>query len=145
MQYKTVLKKNGKNFDPFVHEESEHMLEVTKYFYVLPARAPWTKNHLLVVPRRKIVLLNELTKRELDLGMELINKWDKLLHKHHKDVTLVLKDGYLGGQSEKSIQHLHFHLVPDCAVMPRTNNDLTREFFDDEKYTKITNELKKKF
>ena len=71
------------------------MLEVTEYFYVLPARAPWTKDHILIVPKKKIVLLNELTRKEPDHGMELISKWDKLLHKCHTDVTLVLKDGKL--------------------------------------------------
>ena len=95
MQYKNVLKKKGKKFDPFVHEHEEHMLEVTKHFYVLPARAPRTKDHILIVPRKKIVLLNELTKKELDQGIELINKRDKLLHKHYTDITLVLKDGKL--------------------------------------------------
>lgn len=145
MQYKTILKKKWKKFDPFVHEHAEHMLEVTKYFYVLPARAPWTQDHILIVPRKKIVLLNELTKRELDYGIELISKWDKLLHKHHTDVTLVLKDGYMGGKSEKSIQHLHFHLVPDCAVTAKTNGDDNREFYADDEYTKIVNALKKKF
>ena len=144
MQYKTVLKNKWKKFDPFAHEHAEHMLEVTDYFYVLPARAPWTKDHILIVPKKRIVLLNELTKKELDHAIELINKWDKMLHKHHTDVTLVLKDGKLWGKSEKSIQHLHFHLVPDCAVVAKINGDDNREFFSDDKYTKIANALKKK-
>jgi len=68
------------------------MLEVTEYFFVIPARAPFTKDHLLIVPKRKVILLNELLKKELNEAMLLISKRDKILHKHHTDVTLILKD-----------------------------------------------------
>ena len=63
------------------------------YMYIIPARAPYVEDHLLIIPRRHVTLLQELTHEELQSLHALIDKWATKLHTKHKDVNLLLRDG----------------------------------------------------
>ena len=82
-----------KHICPFCSEEKETMLEESKYFYVIPARAQYCVDHILIVPKRHICLLKSLNHEELEEMMDLINKWDNKLRKHYKNISLLLRDG----------------------------------------------------
>jgi diadenosine tetraphosphate (Ap4A) HIT family hydrolase len=76
----------------------------------------------------------------------LIEVWTIRLHKIHKDVNLLLRDWLVWWNTQKSINHLHFHLIPDCPIWAEWNLYWEeREFFDDEKYIDITKNIKNKF
>lgn len=92
-RYIEVLKKfEEKHFCPFCNEKKEDILENRKYFYVIPARAQYCKDHILIVPKRHVCLLKSLEHKELLQMFELVDKWDKKLRKYHKNISLLLRD-----------------------------------------------------
>lgn len=115
MRYITVVRKLEKTHTcPFCHEKPEHILEEGKYFLVLPARAPYTKHHLVIVPKRHVNLLATLTHKEILEMYRLVDIRTRKLHTKHKDVSLLLRDGLVKDPLiNKSVNHLHFHLLPD--------------------------------
>lgn len=144
MEYHQALKKMNKTFCPFCNERPENIVEISNNFYILIPRAPYVKDHLLVVPRRHICFLNELKNREAKEMYDLIEKWTLLLHKKHKDVNLLLRDWLVWWVSEKSINHLHFHLIPDCPIWNEKSKE-NRIFLSEKEYKKETDKLRAKF
>ena len=134
MKYITVVKKNEKEHHcPFCHEKSENMIEKGKYFYVIPARAPYTKDHLLIVPKRHVNTLITLSHAELLEMHKLVDKRAKKLHTKYKVIN-------------KSVNHLHFHLLPNIGVHIQTPKQAdSRQRIEDKAYTKLATTTKKRF
>jgi diadenosine tetraphosphate (Ap4A) HIT family hydrolase len=146
MKYIDILNKFGKCYDPFLHIQKEEIVDESKNFFVIAARSPYIKNHLLIIPKRKVFLIWELNSTEKEEMRELLEKWTKNLHKKHKDVNLLLRDGLTVWNIWKSINHLHFHLIPDCSIWAENTLRVSeRERLDDDNYIKITKKIKKDF
>lgn len=144
MEYEKALKQFNKTFCPFCNEKPENIIEISNYFYILVSRAPYTQDHIIIVPRRHICLLSDLKNKETKEMFDLIEKRTTLLHKKHKDVNLLLRDWLIWGLSNKSINHLHFHFIPDCPVYSEKNTE-KREFLSDQEYIKQTNMIRNRF
>ena len=93
MQYHEALQTLGKDFDPFLHIKKEEIVDETENFLVIPARAPYIENHLLIIPKKKIYVLNEMSHNEHIEMFELLEIRNIKLHKNHDDVNLLLRDG----------------------------------------------------
>ena len=148
MKYISVIKKLEKSHHcPFCHEKKENMIEIGKYFYVIPARAPYTKNHLLIVPKRHANTLITLSHAELLEMNKLVDKRAKKLHTKYKDVSLLLRDGLVTDKIiNKSVNHLHFHLLPNTGVHIQTIKQAdNRQRIEDTEYTKLAQSIKKTF
>lgn len=128
---------------PFCNLKEDYILEKWKHFTVILARAPYVKNHLLIVPNRHLIRMKEIKSDERKTLVPLIEKWTKNLEKIHKEVNLLLRDGVANWILGKSIDHLHFHLIPDCEIFSK-NSWSQREVFSDSKLVKKTLELKKR-
>lgn len=144
MEYNKALKQFNKTFCPFCNEKPENIIEINNYFYIPSPRAPYTKDHLLVVPRRHICFLGELKNKESKEMYDIIEKRTDRLHKKHKDVNLLLRDWLVWWKSLKSINHLHFHLIPDCAIYS-DNNSENRIFLSEKDYGLLTKKIRTKF
>lgn len=146
-KYIDVLKKiEKKHICPFCNEKKEHMLECKKHFYVMPARSPYTKDHLLIIPKRHVYLLQGLTPEELKELFDLLAKWDKKLHTQHKNISLLLRDGMSKKIIGKSINHLHFNLIPDHEVhVMSLKAAKDRNFYNDKNFTKIADDMRTRF
>lgn len=143
MKYYEALRQLWKDFDPFIHITEEEVIDETELFFVIPARAPYVPDHLLIIPKRKVYVLKNMTSEERLEMYELIDKWATKLHKKHKDVNLLLRDWLVWQTSWKSVNHLHFHLIPDCEITTEelfANGD--REFFSDEEYISLTQNIR---
>ncbi len=146
MQYHEALQTLGKNFDPFLHIKKDEIIDETENFLVIAARAPYIENHLLIVPKKKIYVLKELDHREQVEMFQLLEDWNLRLHQNHADVNLLLRDGLVGWNTQKSVNHLHFHLIPDCPIWAEGGlNGEGREWFDDDEYINITKNIRDKF
>jgi len=145
--YIEVLKKfEKKHFCPFCNEQKQNMLEVKKYFYVIPARAQYCEDHILIVPKRHVCLLKALKKEELEEMMKLLYKWDNKLRKYYKNISLLLRDGISKEKIWKSVNHLHFHIIPDHTVYVMKDKDSeNREFYDNKTYKELAEKMRKKF
>lgn len=144
MKYDDYLLKVLKDECPFCSTEKEYIIEKDKHFTVLLARAPYTKDHLLIVPNRHLVRLREIQPEEWWTLVPLIEKRISKLEKAHKEVNLLLRDGESNWVIWKSIDHLHFHLIPDIPIYSVTSW-LWRNFFSDFLMKKFTSEFKKKY
>lgn len=93
MKYHDIVAHNIKyNLCPFCAMPKEFILEQSDFFFVTLARAPYTENHLLIIPNRHVVLFNDLSWEEVQNLMQLVSKRNKKLHKKHSDVNLLLRD-----------------------------------------------------
>lgn len=90
MQYTEFSKKNKS--DPFLHPEKDTIIEQTDHMFVLPNRAPYADDHLLIVPKRSVHLFKSLSKKEQEEMWHLIEKRTYKLHTKHKHVAVLLKD-----------------------------------------------------
>ncbi len=129
---------------PFCDMPAYQILEKKKWMIVTPARAPYHAHHILIVPQRHVYLLQELSKKEQEELFAMAKKWAKRLHTKHDDVVLYMKDSRIWWPALKSVDHLHFHLIPDCPFGANVGNS-DRPFFDAKTFTKIIAKIKKAF
>ena len=113
--YQALAREHKAHICPFCSLRPEEILDETKYIYVTPSRAPYASDHVLVIPKRHEIWMKDLRPKELEELFKIIEKRTILLHKKHKDVDVLLKDCSVG--KIRTIQHLHFHLIPDYVLM----------------------------
>lgn len=140
MKYDDYLLKVLKDECPFCDVNKDYIVEKWKYFTVILARAPYTKDHLLIVPNRHFVHLREITPEEWESLIVVIEKWTKKLEKIHKEINILLRDWVANWVVWKSIDHLHIHLIPDHQVY--SSIWPWRAIFSDYQLVKKTKEFK---
>ncbi|MEI7562589.1 MAG: HIT family protein [bacterium] len=144
MKYCDALKQEREqHICPFCSLPPQHIIQESDFFYVTLARAPYVPHHILIVPKTHKIRMKDLSHDELDNLFDLIEKWTILLHAQHKNVDLFLKDCVVG-ETGKTIEHLHFHLIPDCQLVT-ANGGEEREFLDDQSYGNYIIEIKETF
>ena len=131
---------------PFCNMNNEKALDETANFYVVLARAPYVKDHILIISKRHVTFLNELTKEEQQEMWELVNTRNTFMQKGHEGTSILLRDTHAKGISWKSIEHLHAHVIPNCRIGTIDGNGQDdRHFFDREEYLALTHDLKNRF
>ena len=130
---------------PFCNLRADWILEEWKLFSVILSKAPYTENHLLIIPNRHFVLLDEMTENELNDLVYLIKKWMKNLKQIYDEVNLIYKDGIVWGSIWKTVDHFHVHLVPKIHIPVRElDTQWERQIYSDMQIAKKTKELKNK-
>ncbi len=116
---------------------------------VIPARAPYSKDHILIIPKRHVNMLTTLNHAELLEMHKLIDIRAKKLHKKYKGVNLLLRDGLTKDQIiKKSVNHLHIHLLANVGVhieSQKKQSPENRKWLEDKAYTKLAQTMKKTF
>ena len=140
MKYNDYLLKVLKNECPFCNMNKDYIIEKWRYFSVILARAPYVKDHLLIVPNRHLIRLWEITSEEWESLIKVIEKWTKKLEKIHREVNILLRDWVAFWIVWKSIDHLHIHLIPDHQV--HSSIWPWRSIFSDYQLIKNTKEFK---
>ena len=144
MKYSEIYAYNiAHNLCPFCSLPENFYLEKSEYFSVTYARAPYTKDHLLIIPNRHVVLFNSLSHEEVRNLMDLVSKWTEILHKEHTDIALLLRDWFIWGSWWKSVDHMHFHLIPDVEVWSIHWCWPSREYLSEKELLKHIAEVKK--
>jgi len=127
---------------PFCELEKSEILKQNKHAILTLAKAPYTKDHLLVLPKKHVFKLNDLTKEEKD-ALEALEYYAlKKLHKKHKNVSVLYREGNKK-QVGKSIDHMHYHIIPNMQIGSRDINWRKRKVYSDKEYVKRIKELKK--
>ncbi len=112
MMYQNFLRNLRKNKNrPFDNFEKKFIIIKNRYAFLTPARAPYVKDHLLILPKRHLLTLGELKEKEKKAIFDLIMEGIKILEKKYPAVQMEYKEGDLLS-ARKSIPHLHFHLIP---------------------------------
>ena len=146
MKYQDIVTQNLKyHLCPFCEMPLEFVLEKSDFFFVSMARAPYTTNHLLIIPLRHVVLFNDLSSEEVQDLMSLVSKWNQKLHTQHTDVNLLLRDGFIWGSIGKSVDHLHFHLIPDLPIGHEERSGEDRQYLDEKQFLQLIQQAHKDF
>ncbi len=129
---------------PFCPEQREAVLEEGKFCFVAPARAPYTEDHLLIIPKRHLIFFHELSPEELEEFMIVMQRRSAKLHTRHEAINLLLRDSTIEGKIGKSVDHLHFHLLPTLSVDTK-HSQPDRKFFSDLEYLAELERIKSLF
>jgi len=127
---------------PFCDLNKNEIIKQNKYAILTLAKAPYTKDHLLVVPKKHVLKLNKLSKKQKQALEKLIYYAMKKLHKKYKNVTILYREGNKK-EVGKSINHVHYHLIPNMQIGSKDINWRKRKIYSEEDYVKNIKELKK--
>lgn len=91
-------------------QKHHELYEENGVFLTVPAYA-YVDGHLLVIPRRHVRSVKELTAVEWETMRKLFYLAKKMIRKVHgvKGMQIVQKDG---AAAQSTVEHLHFHCIP---------------------------------
>lgn len=86
-----------------IHEENGIMLTINTFAYI--------DGHMMIIPRRHIRSVKELTATEWETVRKMMYIAKKLIRRVHgaKGMQFVQKDGV---DAQSTVEHLHFHAIP---------------------------------
>lgn len=95
------------------HDETQKRHEIYEengIYVTVPAYA-YVDGHLLVIPRRHVRSVKELTPEEWETMRKMFYVAKKMIRETHgiKGMQIVQKDGV---EAQSTVEHLHFHCVP---------------------------------
>ncbi len=128
---------------PFCNLTKPEILRQNKYAILTLAKAPYTKDHLLVVPKHHHIKINSLSKDEKDAMEKLIYYGMRKLHKKYKNVTVLYREGNKK-EVGKSIDHAHYHLIPNMQIGTKDINWRKRKIWDEKTYIQKIKAMKKR-
>ena len=95
----------------FCNPEKQLIVSESKNCYVIANKYPYATGHLLVLPKRHINSITELTKKEREELFDLIDfsviALKQVLKPHGYNIG-----SSVGKVAGESIHHLHFHVLP---------------------------------
>lgn len=140
MLYQNYLKKL--KVCPFCHLIEEDIIKQNNSAVLTLSKAPYTQDHLLVIPKKHYLKLESLSKKQKEDIEKLIYYAMKKLHKKYKNVTILYREGNKK-EVGKSINHLHYHLIPNMKIGKHDINWKERKIFSECEYIEKIKELKK--
>jgi ATP adenylyltransferase len=125
---------------PFCNRIKHRTLVDNEYAILTYAQAPYHKYHLIVVPKRHVDHIKDLSWDENICIMALLVNAIKILDKiGHDDCAIVAKDG----RSPRSIGHTHYHIIPSGVIEDISINNEVRKMLTDDEEESLRKELKK--
>ncbi len=126
---------------PFCNEIGNRPVVERKHAMLTYALAPYHKHHLLVVPHRHVLSIDDLAKEEESEIEELQRVGLNLLRKlGYENITLMVREGKV--QENKSIAHTHFHIVPYVQIGDLNHFGEQRRVLSHEEIQALLSELK---
>jgi diadenosine tetraphosphate (Ap4A) HIT family hydrolase len=139
MKYTDFLKTLKKC--PFCDTKKSRILIENNKAFLTYALAPYHKYHLLVVPKRHIESIKDLTLDENVCVMALIATSIKALSNiGHNDCTVLVRDGQALGKSIK--HHLHCNIIPGGEIEDVSINAKVRKLLSKKEEKSLIQELK---
>lgn len=138
MFYRSYLKKM--TGCPFCKAKDRIFISKTTA-YLTYSKAPYHKDHLLIIPKRHIESFFDLTKKEDEDIRQLIKIGAKILKKlKYNNFTVLVREG---DDSNKSIKHLHYHLIPNNRIGDLDHLGRSRKILSEEAVKKLSLKIKK--
>jgi len=120
--------------------EREKILE-NKTAYLTFALAPYHPDHLLVVPKRHVEHILDITEEEMKDIDDLQKKgWMLLKHFWYKSVSFIVREG---DQSGRSVTHIHYHIIPEVRLGDLDHKGDDRKILDPQEITDLLEKFKK--
>lgn len=116
IKYKDFLQKQEAAAGPcpFCTISEDIVIARTEEAYLTLALAPYNKNHLLIIPTRHVKHIFDVTAEE-HLAIRVLEKkaWELLKKLGHTGVSFVVREGKSSGGT---VEHLHYHVIPDTRL-----------------------------
>jgi diadenosine tetraphosphate (Ap4A) HIT family hydrolase len=116
MKYKDFLKRQESDAGPcpFCTIKDDIVIARNDAAYITLALAPYNRDHLLIIPNRHVMHIFDVTAEE-HLAIRLLEKkaWDMLKAMGHTGVSFVVREGRSAGGT---VEHLHYHAIPDTRL-----------------------------
>lgn len=90
------------------------ILDETRYFYVIPALGSIVEGYILIISKRHVNSMSELTIEEMNEYEDLINKYREIFKSIYKKYPIVFEHGTPNTEDKiraNSITHAHTHIV----------------------------------
>jgi diadenosine tetraphosphate (Ap4A) HIT family hydrolase len=117
-------------------EANKRMLIFNEHAYLTYSKAPYHAHHLLVIPKRHVVSFFNLTVKENEDINELVKIGAQILKKlKYDNFSILVREG---PKSDKSIKHLHYHLIPNHHIGDLDNKGILRKILSPEEIKKLS-------
>ena len=105
------------------------------------ALAPYHADHLLVVPKRHIEHILDITKEEMD-DIDALEKngWELLKKLGYKSVSFIVREGV---ESGRTVTHIHYHVIPEVRLGDVDHNGEVRKILTPEEISAVLARFKK--
>ena len=95
---------------PFCNPKKEDVIAENDTAYLTYSLAPYHKDHMLVIPKRHIEEILDLTEKEVSDIYPLIKRTLTSLKKEgYEDISILIRDG---SNKMKSVAHMHYNIIP---------------------------------
>ena len=140
MEYLEFLKLPGPC--PFCNLKKDEIIFENDFGKIILSRAPYHKNHILIIPNKHVFSLNELNDKEL-CDLHLLERVGiRLISKKYSNYSILYREGLKTG---KSVNHLHINIIPELKMAYTKERKFKRYVYTCKEYVYFTNEFKKKF
>lgn len=124
---------------PFCASDDRKLIE-NETAYVTYALAPYHKHHLLIIPKEHHKSFLHLSPQEYADIQDLAGKSSRLLRfLGYENFTLMVREGI---ESGKSVEHLHYHFIPNVHLGDLDHASSPRNVLTDVELESLIRELK---
>jgi len=139
MQYKDFIK--TLKACPFCNLPQDWIIKENKHSFLTLSRAPDKKDHLLIIPKKHHLKINEMNFFEKRAIRKLINFTYKKLNRKYPGISILYREGNVKLVG-KSTEHLHIHFVPRGFYFSSINREKV-QVYSKEQMKKNTFKMKK--
>ena len=125
---------------PFCASDDRRLVE-NETAYVTYALAPYHKHHLLIIPKEHKRSFFEVSKEEWVDILDLAQTSSRILRYFgYENFSLMVREGKGG---DKSVEHLHYHLIPNARLGDLDHANKARSILTREEIQALVVEMNK--
>ena len=138
MKYEEFLK--NMTGCPFCEHKNRIIFESDKSFMTY-ALWPYHKHHLLVIPKRHIESITEITEEERkDIDLLQEKALETLKKLGYISITQLVREG---NDINKAVNHVHFHTIPNIRIGDLDHYGQERKMMSEDDIVSVVEEVKK--
>ncbi len=124
---------------PFCASDDRRLIE-NETAYVTYALAPYHKHHLLIIPKEHKKSFFDLNAEEWGDIWDLAQRGSRLLrYLGYDHFSLMVREGK---GSDKSVEHLHYHLIPNVRLGDLDHASKSRSVMSPEELQPLVAEMR---
>lgn len=124
---------------PFCASDDRRFIE-NETAYVTYALAPYHKHHLLIIPKEHRKSFFDLSVEEWRDIWELAQKSSRMLrYLGYENFSMMIREGKGG---DKSVEHLHYHLIPNVRLGDLNHAQSARTVLSNEEIQSLVMEVR---
>ncbi len=111
------------------------VIEKNDHAFMTYSISPYHKHHLLVIPNRHIAFFEEINEEETIAIDRLLREGVRMIKSlGYENYTILVRNG---DENNKSIEHLHYHIIPNVMISTVNHDNSTRIIMSEEEIMQI--------